>query len=488
MSLVQDVALIKAYLRRPLDKDQGVPIAELAEIGVGHDVRTTIGSREAYRVAKELTTRVVHDLAATLEADTSRDIDEDGVNLPWQTISTSDYAMPDEKRLTLPWVGSLYVRTKGRLPSTLGQTKEQGRIVRTQALLSAITAYFAGNGSYYDAPTPADGYLGLIRDGRKIIAWTMSPQTLSDVSLQLDTGDADGDTGAVGLRTRPEDPHPFWAQYSRMPTSVGGGVLLKLTEEDFKFLQDERGLIPSPIIAADPYTHFQTEGLYTLVPIPDGEGSDAMAQGKLPAVGALYNLSNVLKVMGIIDRPVSAEYRRKMAEHGVVIPEVDGLRFNLSEHAIDPAGTKDLMVEELERVLGEYLMEGGKIDECWYARTFLSVEKLILKHRINADPKSFYEPCSGDHAQYNSAVAGVQKAAAKFEKDMDMMANGPLSVLTEPVDPRLTAMVLDMHRNVASIWAEKFRTCDAIPHNISWNEYQAMELSLIHISEPTRPY
>ena len=481
VQLSTDVALIKAYLRRPLDKDQGVPIAELAEIGVGHDVRVTIGSAEAYRVAKELTTKAAYELAADLEADTQRlSFEEAAVRLPWQTIETSAYSMPDEKQLTQAWVGSLYVRTKGRLPSTLGTTKDRGAIVRTQALLSALTAYFAGDGSYYDEPCPEHGYINPVYDGRKVIAWTMAPSTLSEASLQLDTMDADGDFVAVGLRTKPGDPHPFWAQVTRMPTSVGGGALLKLTEENFKFLQDDRGLIPSPIVAADPYAHFQTEGMYTLQPIPDTVGEAPIGAGKWPAVGALYNLSNVMKILGIIDRPVSAGYRLKMLKHGVVIPQVDGLRFNLSEHAIDPAGTKDLMVEELERVLWEYLADGGKIDQCWYSRTFLSVERLMQQNKVGASVNFFYAPCSGEHLRYNNAVDGVQTAARRFEKDLDMMANGPLSALMEPIEPKLTALVLQMHRNVASVWAEKFRACDSIPGNLPWKDRQAMEMEAFH--------
>ena len=493
--LVQDVALIKAYLRRPLDKVNAVAIAELAEIGVGHDVRTRIGNQEAFDVAKTLTLRSAYQLAADLEADTQRAPEDDEVptdddveKWPWRTINTSPYAMPDERKLVKPWVGSLYTRTKGRLPSTLGTTKVRGTIRRTQAILSAITAYFVGDGTYYGATPPPHGYVAPVLEDEQVIGWAMAASTLAEVSLPMDTMDADGDFVAVGLRTVPDDPHPFWAQVTRLPTSVGGGCLLKMDEQDWKFLRDERGLMSSPILYDDPYAHFQKDGQYTLVPIPDDTGAEHLSAGKLPAVGALYNLSNVMKILGIMHAPVSETYRRTMREHGVDIPRVDGLRFNLSEHAIDPAGDKDLMVAELERVLWEYVVAGGTIDECWRNRVGESINKLrgerigelVGNHQGYVNVMNCFVPCSGEHLDYESSIRAIQTRIRSFEKDLDMMANGPLSTLGETINPDLTALIRQMHGDVAGVWTAKRQYCDSLPYDLHWRERQELEFEAFY--------
>ena len=477
VSMHEDLALFKAYLRRPVDNPKLTAISEINEIGIGFETRTSIGAPRMAAISAELLERTIKDLGVALERDTERALPR----LPWDEAERSDYALEAEQGVAMRWTGHLYTRTKGRLPSTIGHTLDYGRIRRTQAIISAIGAYFVGDGSYYNTRTPEDGYIKPVIRNKQVIGWAMSANTLKEHSLSFDTMDADGDYAVVSVRLDTSDPlNPYRAHVVRLPSSVGGGAILKLTGKDYDFLTRTRGLIPAEITGDLPYTHFQTEGVYTLFPIPDDVSEPN--SGAMASLGAIYNVAMVLKETGWITDRVSDTYREGMAALGLTIPDVDGIRFNISEHVIDPSGDKSKMLDELERVLWRHISRGEKIDECFRSRVNATVRTLKEKHhramqnpQIAANVNSCFRPCEGEHADYNATIATKQQEAAKFEKNLEMLSNGPLSTLTQPSSPELIAAMNELTTRINAIWKVKFDDDRSIPGETPFDERRDLE-------------
>ena len=474
VTLKTDVALFKCFFRKPIDKVKQTPTVEIDEVGLGLETRTTIGAERMATITNELLQRNSKELAVALMQDTKRELQQ----LPWDDAERSEYAMEDEKLLAMQWTGALSIRTKGRLPSTMGTIKKNGKIRRTKAILSAIGAYFCGDGSYEGMPAPQDGYLGIVKRGNRVIGWTMSAATLAEHSLALDTMDADGDYVVAAARIDPNDEfNPYRAMVTRLPQSIGGGCVLKLTKEDFDFLTQTRGLIAPELIGELPYQEFQREGVYTLVPIH--ESKDAAGQTiESPGgtLGAIYNVSNVLKIHGWITDSVSQAYIDFMAKHDIEIPnDVYGLRFNLSEHVIDPAGDKTAMLKMLENVMWRHLRNGELIDECYRNRVEATIRNLLINHKVNRAVSSFFKPCDGEHKIYNELINRQIAVCKVFEHNLEMLANGPTSTLLNDVDGRLKYVVQELTSSINDVWQIKFRKDKEIDPKIQGEERNEIE-------------
>ena len=308
---------------------------------------------------------------------------------------------------------------------------------------------------YAGVSTPKQGYIRLVwhpRQPSQLIGFCMNPKDKAKFHHATDTADMDDHFEFYPMT----DDVAQWALILRLPSSIGGGLVLRINQADAKKLKSI-GYHFNQLTGAPRYPGIYDihEGQpvipYALKAKPFEQKPD-WTTDESKALTSMLAMTRYREVIGRV-----TDLSANMDRAGIFEPSLH--KFNLSEDVIDPStnGSSDptTIIEPLQKALIAAIEAGTPMDPCVFDRIKPQLADYLNRTRGKG---AVLEPATHCDPQDEIIKSGMQKALqhqANLLNRWMLLANGPKHWLTANYDPQLVDIVLSAYKKRWEAWSHQ---------------------------------